>query len=121
MSHKHSKPNLKRKTLRVTWKDEAWAYLKALPTDTALAIMEDIGLGVQMLCNGVVSDKVRHMARTRSEDPRLRIECGHYRAIVLRKGDILTVLQILYRDEGTYGKVWQWQTAAHTHEPQQAS
>ena len=95
--------------------------LYSLPVDTAWPIMEDIGIGVQMLCTGSVSDKVRHMARTRSEDPRLRIECGHYRAIVLREGPTLTVLQILYRDEGTYGRVRTWLTAGHTPGRPQAS
>ena len=105
-----SQPN----TLSVSFDKEALDKLYSLPTDTAVAIMEDIGIGVQMLCSGTVTDKVRHMARTRSEDPRLRIECGHYRAIVLREGSTLTVLQILYRDEGTYGKVRTWLTAGHT-------
>lgn len=113
MSHKHPKIKLKRKTLRVRWDKEAWDYLEALPTDTAVSIMNDIGVGVQMLCSGAVSDKVRHMARTRSEDPRLRIECGHYRAIVLQEGHTLTVTEIHYRDEQTYRKVRTWRTAGH--------
>ena len=119
MSHKHLKPKIKQKTLRVKWDQEAWRFLEALPTDTAVAIMGDIGTGVKMLCSGAVTDKVRHMARTRSEDPRLRIECGHYRAIVLQEGQTLTVTEIHYRDEQTYRKVRTWRTAGHTHKAPQ--
>lgn len=108
-------------TLSVQWKDEASDFLDALPTTTALAILADIGEGVKMLCSGAVTDKVRHIAATRRSDPRLRIECGHYRAIVLRKGQTLTVLQILYRNESTYGKVRTWPTAGHIPTPPQPS
>lgn len=87
--------------------------MTSLPVDTSLAILSDIGEAVQMLVTGRVSDKVSHIVATRRQDHRLRIECGHYRAIAERKGDILHVSEVHYRDEQTYKKMKPW----HPDEP----
>lgn len=111
---KKSPPHAKAKTLRVTWSDEAWACVQSLPEPTALAIMSSVGLGVRMLVTGRVCDKVSHIVATRRQDHRLRIECGHYRAIAERKGDVLHVSEIHYRDEQTYKKMRPWHPDAPT-------
>lgn len=110
---KKNKTRAKAKTLRVTWSDEAWACVQSLPEPTALAILSDVGLSVRMLVTGKVCDKVSHIVATRRQDHRLRIECGHYRAIAERKGDVLHVSEVHYRDERTYKKMKPW----HPDEP----